>query len=88
MIRLELLRLIVDNSQYFVGWVPELVMLFLLRDQRFVTKCDRGTKRGGGVSFTPKSHVVYYTQGDMTSQNLWPRYNRHFLGMTWHNVWS
>jgi len=47
-IRLELLRLIVDNSQYFVGWVPELVMLFLLRDQRFVTKCDRRTERGGG----------------------------------------
>jgi len=85
-IRLELLRLIVGNSQYFVGWVPELVLLFLLRDQRFVAKCDRGTERG--VSFTPKSHVVYYTQGDVMSQNLWPRYNRHFLGMTWHNVWS
>jgi len=22
------------------------------------------------------------------SQNLWPRYDRHFVGITWHNVWS
>jgi len=24
----------------------------------------------------------------MTSQNLWSRYDRHFVGITWHNVWS
>jgi len=29
-----------------------------------------------------------YTQGEVTSQNLWPRYDRHFVGITWHNVWS
>jgi len=29
-----------------------------------------------------------YTQGEMTSQNIQPRYGRHFVGITWHNVWS
>jgi len=29
-----------------------------------------------------------YTQGEKTSQNLWSRYVRHFVGITWHNVWS
>ena len=28
------------------------------------------------------------TQGKMTSQNLWSRYDRHFVGITWHNVWN
>ena len=27
-----------------------------------------------------------YTQGEVTSQNLWSRYDRHFVGITWHNV--
>ena len=26
--------------------------------------------------------------GEVTSQNLWSRYDRHFVGITWHNVWS
>ena len=26
--------------------------------------------------------VVGYTQGEVTSQNLWPRYDRHFVGIT------
>ena len=29
-----------------------------------------------------------YTWGEVTSRNLWPRYDRHFVGITWHNVWS
>jgi len=29
-----------------------------------------------------------YTWGEVTSQNLWPRYGRHFVGITWHNVRS
>ena len=28
------------------------------------------------------------TQGEMTSQNLWSRYVRHFVGITWHDVLS
>jgi len=24
--------------------------------------------------------------GAVTSQNLWSRYDRHFVGKTWHNV--
>jgi len=31
---------------------------------------------------------VRYTQGEVTSHNLWSRYNRHFVGITWYNVWS
>ena len=29
-----------------------------------------------------------YAWGEVTSQNLWPRHHRHFVGITWHNVWS
>ena len=29
-----------------------------------------------------------YTWSEVTSQNLWPRYERHFVGITWHNVCS
>jgi len=29
-----------------------------------------------------------YTQGEVTSQNLWSRYDRHFVGITRHVVWS
>jgi len=24
----------------------------------------------------------------VTSQNLWPRYDRYFVAIMWHNVWS
>jgi len=27
-----------------------------------------------------------YTWGEVTSQNLWPRYDRHFVGVKRHNV--
>ena len=27
-------------------------------------------------------HYLVYTQGEVTSQNLWPRYDRHFVGKT------
>ena len=30
--------------------------------------------------------LARYTQGEVTSQNLWSRYDRHFVGITWHNV--
>ena len=26
--------------------------------------------------------------GEVTSQNLWSRYDRHFVGITRHNVWN
>jgi len=29
-----------------------------------------------------------HTDDEMTSQNLWSRYDRHCVGITWHNVWS
>jgi len=32
--------------------------------------------------------LVVYTYSEVTSQNLGPRYDRHFVGITWHNVWS
>ena len=38
----------------------------------------------GGVLFGYDTgiHTV-----EVTPQNLWPRYNRHFVGITWHNVY-
>jgi len=33
-------------------------------------------------------HRVPDTQDEVTSQNLRPRYDRHFVGITWHNVCS
>ena len=32
--------------------------------------------------------TLQYTEGEMMSQNIWPRYDRHFVGITWHNVRS
>ena len=29
-----------------------------------------------------------YTQGEVTSQYLWSRYDRHFVGKTWHSLWN
>jgi len=29
-----------------------------------------------------------YTQGEVTSQSLWSRYDRHFVGITRHNALS
>ena len=28
------------------------------------------------------------THGELTSQNLWSQNERHFVGITWHIVWS
>jgi len=28
----------------------------------------------------------FNTQGELTSYNACPRYDRHFVGITWHNV--
>jgi len=28
---------------------------------------------------------MMYTEGKVTSQSLWSRYDRHFMGMTWHS---
>jgi len=34
--------------------------------------------------------TVTHLYGEVMSQNLWPRYARHFVGrsITWHIVWS
>ena len=29
-----------------------------------------------------------YTCGEVTSETLWPRYDRHFVGITWRNLLS
>jgi len=34
------------------------------------------------------SKLATYTRGEVTSQNLWSRYDRHVVGITWHDVWS
>ena len=42
----------------------------------------------GQVSFVSLIKVSGCTEGEMTSQNLWPRHVRHFVGITWQNVLS
>jgi len=34
----------------------------------------------------PSVFLFSYTSGEVTSQNLWPRYDRHFVDVTWRNV--
>ena len=46
------------------------------------------TSRSTRASSRPASSSWVYTYGEVTSQNLWPRYDRHFVAVTWHNVWS
>jgi len=36
----------------------------------------------------PIAKICHYTQGEMTSQNLRPRYYRHFVGITRYSLWS
>jgi len=35
-----------------------------------------------------KSKKTTYTQGEMTSQNLWSRYDRQFVGITRNNAFN
>ena len=35
-----------------------------------------------------QSQSTFYTQGEVTSQSLWSRYDRHFVGITRHNALS
>ena len=36
----------------------------------------------------PLAVTHWHACGEMTSQNLWSQYVRHFVGITWHNMWS
>ena len=42
----------------------------------------------GVVRWPSAGNTGGYTEGEVTSQNLWPRHVRHSVGTTWHNVWS
>ena len=33
-------------------------------------------------------YYATYTWREVTPQTMWSRYDRHFVGITWHNVWS
>ena len=44
------------------------------------------TLKDGYVCFA--IYVKRSTHGEVTSQNRWSRYVRHFVGITWHNVLS
>jgi len=49
-----------------------------------------GGKKSTGIDMEQNYVTVtlQYTEGEMMSQNIWPRYDRHFVGITWHNVRS
>jgi len=52
-------------------------MLPLLNEQLYSAASDREKN---------KQKTIYIDE--VTSQNLQPRYDRHFVGITWYNVWS
>jgi len=55
----------------------------------FVDFLFTGSKKLNGVSKKCAAVITLtYTQGEMTSRYLWSRYDRHFVGITWDNVWS
>ena len=60
------------------------VAIVLLATGRITSATKEITEYGSRASLA----IPKYTQGEMTSQNLWSRYVRHFVGITWHNVWS
>ena len=37
---------------------------------------------------TIRYDTIRYANGEVTSQNLRLRYDHHFVGITWHRVWS
>jgi len=70
----------------------------LMRDGRGVCTCPRrgdeiicsatyDTARQNSISFriVQASLVECYTQGEVTSKRLWPRYDRHFVGIRRYN---
>ena len=36
----------------------------------------------------PEHNTQDYRLGEVMSQNLWPQYDRRFVGITRHNLWS
>jgi len=38
--------------------------------------------------WSPVATLTAVVYGEMTSQKLWSRYVRHFVGITWRNMWS
>jgi len=57
-----------------------------------ITRRVRKVRRSGAVAIKPALPrpvpPVMYPQGEVTSQNLWSRYDRHFVGITRHIMWS
>ena len=68
-----------DKSSHFNS--AHCVVLYPQNGDRIVT-IDSVT------SLHPMYTVYYNTQGELTSQNLWSRYTRHFVGITWYYVWT
>jgi len=40
------------------------------------------------LSLSLPTKRIELTKRELTSQNLWSRYDRHFVGITWHFAWS
>jgi len=40
------------------------------------------------LNWASRNTALTYTQGEMTSQSLWPRCDRHFVGIIRHNALS
>jgi len=58
-----------------------------------VWRTSRQLRAGQLVSICDDERIVtrttrWYTQGEVASQSLWSRYDRHFVGITRHNALS
>jgi len=52
-------------------------------------KAPSGSENLEGYLALPSADSRHsYTQGEMTSQSQWSRYDRHFVGITRHNALS
>jgi len=52
--------------------------------QQCNTLCTSGAV--DDVTFSQRTYQQVNTLGEVTSQSLWSRYDRHFVGITRHNV--
>ena len=67
---------------------PEVRVIFTQRCKGRTSISCRWLTRASLMNTVINYSGLLYTYGDMTSQNLWSWYVRHFVGITWKNVWS
>ena len=86
--QLDMLRLVAVLSTLFVAMKRRMKVPNIARTLHNMPGLYSALHAYQSVDSFQRKHVAVMTQCEMTSQNLWSRYDRHFVGITWHNVWS